>query len=109
MASTLTILVLIGFASTFFGWAGADVDAAAGAFAVAGAGVPERLGSALIVRSLPCVSTRATGNSANLASRAAGRRDLASAKRALTAGEVAVLRVQLYYGKAKKVNNSDDG
>lgn len=44
-----------------------------------GAGVPVRLGSPLTVKSLPCFSMIATGNSANLASRAAGRRSSARA------------------------------
>jgi hypothetical protein len=42
------------------------------------------------VRSLPWVSMMAAGNSANLASNAVGRRALAMAKRAATAGEVLV-------------------
>jgi len=61
----------------------------------AGAGVPDRLGSVLTVRSLPCVSTIATANSANLVSRAVGSRDLARAKIESTSGEEAVVRVQM--------------
>lgn len=60
------------------------------AFMLWGEGDPVRLGSALIVRSLPWVSMMAAGNSANLASNAVGRRALAMAKRASTAGEVLV-------------------
>jgi hypothetical protein len=64
-------------AAGFTGAGAAGPEAAAGADV--GAGVPVRLGSPLTVRSLPCFSTIATGNSANLASSATGRRSLARA------------------------------
>jgi hypothetical protein len=102
-ASVVTLDVLI------FGWVafgGALVTATwvaaatAGALTVfVGAGVPERLGSVLTVRSFPCVSIIATGNSANFASRATGKRDFAREKRASTAGDEEVLRVQLYWNE----------
>lgn len=79
-----------------------DVDAAAGAGAEEdGAGVPVRLGSALTVKSLPCVSMIAEGNSANFVSRAVVRRDLASAKSALTVGLGEVVSDQSYYMRAR--------
>lgn len=79
---SLTILdVLRAVFATTEGFTGAGVGGAAGPDAATGAdvaaGVPARLGSPLTVKSLPCFSTIATGNSANLASRAAGRRSLA--------------------------------
>lgn len=61
-----------------------------------GAGVPERLGSALTVKSLPWVSMSAEGKVASFVSNAAGRRALASAKMAITSGEGSVERVQSY-------------
>jgi hypothetical protein len=84
------------FASTFLAGTGVESDAAeaAGVLALFGAGDPVRLGSVLMVRSLPCVSMMAAGNSANFASKAVERRDLATAKRASTAGEVWVERFQ---------------
>lgn len=50
-----------------------------------------------MVRSFPCVSINALGNSANLVSSAVGRRDFASLKMASTAGDDAVVKDQLYY------------
>lgn len=44
-----------------------------------GAGVPVLLACVLTVRSFPCVSINAFGNSANLDSSAGGKRDLARA------------------------------
>lgn len=79
--ASLTILdVLRAVFATTAGFTGAGVaapEAATGADV--GAGVPVRLGSALTVKSLPCFSIIATGNSANLASSATGRRSLARA------------------------------
>jgi hypothetical protein len=105
-ASTVTLLVLSVFftGSAFFGgWLTEEAAVEADALeAVAfdafwgGAGVPERLGSVLTVRSLPWVSISAAGNSANLVSRAVGRRDFARAKSESTAGDEAVVSVQLY-------------
>lgn len=59
------------------GFAGAGGGVVAGAETDVGAGVPARLGSPLTVKSLPCFSVIATGNSANLVSSAAGRCSLA--------------------------------
>lgn len=102
-ASTTTVVEFtLGFSVAFgLGAAAAEVEAAgAGAeVALLGAGVPVRLGSALMVKSLPCVSTIAEGKAANLASRAVGRRVRASVNKALTSGEVSVERVQLNYSK----------
>lgn len=71
------------------GLAGAGADGAAGpetaTDADVEAGVPVRSRSPPTVKSLPCFSTIATGNSANLASSATGRRPLASAYSAATA------------------------
>ena len=61
-----------------------------------GAGVPVRLGSALILRSLPCASTIALGNVASFVSIAVGNRLFARAKMALTSEEASVESVQLY-------------
>lgn len=88
--ASLTILdVLRKVCATAAGFAGEGVEGVAApeaaTDAVLGAGVPVRLSSPLTVKSLPCFSMIATGNSANLASRAAGRRSLASA---VTAGLV---------------------
>lgn len=63
----------------------------------AGAGVPDRLGSPLTVRSFPWVSTSATANSANLVSSAVGRRDFARENRDSAAGDDAVVRVHWYW------------
>ena len=101
-ASTVTVVVFTdaGLVLTA-GRAAAAVFAGVAALAVevaeaAGAGVPSRVGVALTVRSLPCVSMIAVGNCANFSSSAAGRRALASAKSASTAGERAVFRLQSY-------------
>lgn len=100
-ASTFTVAVLTALGSAFFA-AGFDAaEAAAGVFwaavdAPAGAGVTLRLGSALTVRSLPCVLMMADGNSENLASSATGRRAFASANSASTAGVRAVVRDQFH-------------
>ena len=99
-ASTFTVAVLTALGSAFF-TAGFDATAAAavfcaGAETAAGAGVPLRLGSALTVRSLPCVLMSADGNSENLASSATGRRDFARANTASTVGVRAVVRDQFH-------------
>ena len=60
-------------------------------------GVPVRLGSALTVRSFPCVSIIAAGNSANLVSRAMGNLFFASWYRASTGLDDFVESVQLYF------------
>lgn len=95
---TVTLLRFPTLAATFF--AGAGVGAGVGAAEVAVdtlfAGVPVRLGSALIVRSLPWESMIAAGNSANFVSSAVVRRVLATLKRASTAGDVAVAMLQPY-------------
>ena len=99
VAVTVTLLMFPIFASTFFTGAGAGRDGAeaGGLLALLGAGDPARLGSLLIVRSLPWVSIIAEGNSANLASNATERRDLAIAKRDLTVGEASVVISQSYW------------
>ena len=98
VAVTVTVLIFPIFASTFFAGTGAESDAAgaAGLLTLLGAGDAVRLGSPLTVRSPPWVSIIAAGNSANFASNAVERRDLATEKRAATAGEVSVVRLQLY-------------
>jgi hypothetical protein len=99
VAVTVTFVVFVGFASGFLGWMGAGLDeddVASFALLEPATGVPVRLGSVLTVRSLPCVSIIATGNSANLASRATGRRDLARAKTELTSGLLAVEHFHSY-------------
>jgi len=63
---------------------------------LAGAGVPVRLASVLIVRSLPCASIIALGNVASFVSIAVGNRLFARAKMALTSEEASVESVQLY-------------
>jgi len=99
VASTVTLLVLMVFASSTFltGLVAAVTVSDAGVLVPVGAGVPERLGSVLTVRSFPWVSISAVGNSANFVSRAIGRRDLARVNNASTAGEESVVRVQLYW------------
>lgn len=89
--ASLTILdVLRAVFAAVAGSAGAGTDGAAEPEAVTGtdvgAGVPVRLGAPLTVKSLPCFSVIATGNSANLASSATGRRSLARAYNAAVAG-----------------------
>jgi hypothetical protein len=59
-------------------------------------GVAERLGSLLIVRSLPWVSIIAFANSANLTSSAVGSLAFANANTASTGGEDVVLIVHSY-------------
>ena len=98
-ASTDTVVVLFAFSGARgFGFAAsalpAGADAAAGA---EGPGVPWRDGCAETVRSFPCVSTIAAGNSANLASSAVGSFAFASWKSASTSGLRAVLRLHSYY------------
>ena len=100
-ASTDTAVVLFAFSGTFgFAVSAFFVPAAVeGAVAVEGAdgpGVPWRDGWAETVRSLPCVSTIAAGNSANLVSSAVGSFDLASWKSASTAGVRAVVMLHSY-------------
>lgn len=92
VALTATVDIFPTLAATFLAGTGAESDAeeATGTFALFGAGDAVRLGSALMVRSLPWVSIMAAGNSANFASNAVGRRDLATRNRASTAGEVGV-------------------
>lgn len=89
--ASLTILDVLraAFVATpGFARAGTDGAAGPGATTDVGAGVPVRLGCALTVKSLPCFSIIATGNSANLVSSAAGRRSLARAQSAVTAALV---------------------
>ena len=102
--STTTVVVFTFVFSVAFGLETAateEVEATAGGAGVAlpGVGVPVRLGSALMVKSLPCVSMIAEGNAANLASKAVGRRVRARVNKVLTSGEESVERVQLNYSK----------
>lgn len=82
------------FFSAGFGAGGAAAEAPPPEVEAAGAGVPDRLGSPLTVRSFPWVSTNATANSANFASRAVGSRDFAREKTESTSGEDGVVRDQ---------------
>lgn len=98
-ALTLTVAVFTFsfFAGLGVGTCGALADVAAASVAEPeGAGVPVRLGSALTVKSLPCVLMRTSGNSANFASKAAGNRFLMTSYRARTAGEAEVTKDQSY-------------
>ena len=100
-ASTVTVVVLFAFSGARgFGLTASPVIDTAGAGVavpgVEGPGVPWRDGCADTVRSLPCVSTIAAGNSANLVSSAVASFALASLKSASTAGERAVLRLHSY-------------
>ena len=76
--STVDVFTVVGFGGGLF-----TTGLGAGAVVVEVAfidctGVPVRLGSALTVRSLPCVSMIAAGNSANLTSNATGNLFFAS-------------------------------
>ena len=102
VASTVTVVEF----TCFFGAGGFGAAAGAGAatdevVVVAadppGAGVALRLGSALTVRSFPCVSMMALGNSESFASSATGRRVRASLYTASTAGLDAVVRLKFHY------------
>lgn len=94
--TTLDVLSLVCLTGAGFGTV-IEADVAAEGAPTVGAGVPVRLGSPLTVRSFPWVFMIATGNSANLDSRAGGRRSLTKANSASTGGVEEVLRVQLYY------------
>ena len=100
VASTETVDVFKALASAAFftGFSAAAVEEEVAEdvedVAAAGAGVAERLGSALTVRSFPWVSTRSTGNLAKIASRRGGMLAFAIARRSLTAGLEPVDRVQ---------------
>jgi hypothetical protein len=80
VASTRMTDVLIALASFGTGFEDDGIEVAAAALAAlialasagAGAGVLARLGSALMVRSLPCVVTIALANSVNFVSRSPG-------------------------------------
>ena len=109
MAFTLTVLVFRAICLAG-GAVGVEVDAMAGAFVVPfPAGVPARLGSPLTVRSLPWVSMRATGNSANFASSATGRRDFARLNTASTSEDLFVESLHSYYTlHSKRVNGGNE-
>ena len=93
VASTLTYDVFT--LAAFFGCTpvlGADVDTAE-----EGAGDAVRLGSLEpTMISLPCVSTSAGGNNANLASSSAGNLDLARSNTVLTEDDAAEVSDQEY-------------
>lgn len=98
-AETTTVVAFTFFGSGALGvCAGEDDEATGGRTGVGPAfeGVAERLGSALTVRSFPCVSMMALGKVDNLASSAAGRRVRASVNTAFTSGEASVVSDQLY-------------
>lgn len=100
VASTSTVDVFTSFVLGG-GLFAADLGAGAAAVVVevvfvGCTGVPVRLGSALTVRSFPCVSMIAAGNSANLVSSATGSFSFTSRKRASTGLEDFVESVQLY-------------
>ena len=97
-AWTTTVVPLTFFTSGALGLGADEEEEAMGRAGVAAAfdGVAERLGSALTVRSFPCVSIMALGNVASFASRTAGRRVRARVNTASTSGDAAVVRDQLY-------------
>jgi len=76
--STVDVFTVVGFGGGLFTTGLGPGVAAVVAEFIACTGVPVRLGSALTVRSFPCVSKIAAGNSANLASSATGNLSLAS-------------------------------
>lgn len=78
--STVDVFMIAAFGGGLFTTGlGAGVAAVVVEVAFVGCtGVPVRLGSALTVRSLACVSMIAAGNSANLVSSATGSLSLAS-------------------------------
>jgi hypothetical protein len=96
VASTSTREVFM--LAVFFGTAlAAEVPEVEAEIAGAGAGDPVRLGSLEpMMISLPCVSTSAGGNNANLASSSAGSFDLARSNTALTEGDAAEVSDQEY-------------
>ena len=100
VASTSTVDVFTSFGlgdGLFAADFGAGVAAVVMEVAFVGCtGVPVRLGSELTVRSFPCVSMIAAGNSANLVSSATGNFSFTSRKRASTGLEDSVESVQLY-------------
>jgi len=95
--STVDVFTVVGFGGGLF-----TTGLGAGAVVVEVAfidctGVPVRLGSALTVRSFPCVSMIAAGNSANLTSSATGNLFFASWYSASTGLDDFVESVQLYF------------
>lgn len=88
VASTLTIDVLIFCEDAAAFLAGPEAALLPVADADGGAGEPVRLASfEPTMISLPCASTRSTGNAANLASRAVGSLAFASSKSTPISGE----------------------
>ena len=74
-----------------------DATTATGAeVEVPGAGVPDRDGSALTVKSLPWTSIITVGKLENLVSSTFGRRSLATVNKALTSGDGSVVRDHWY-------------
>ena len=102
-ASTTTVVLLTLFSCCTLGFAAGveeDDEAAAATgtdVGVPGAGVPDRDGSELTVKSLPWTSIITLGKLANFASITFGRRDRASVNNALTSGEDSVVSDQSYY------------
>ena len=100
-ASTTTV-ALLTFSTRALGFAtGVEEDeeatAATGAeVEVPGAGVPDRDGSALTVKSLPWTSIITPGKLESLDSSTFGRRSLATVNKALTLGDGSVVRDHWY-------------
>ena len=96
-ASTTTVALLTFFTRALGFATGIEEEdeatAATGAeVEVPGAGVPDRDGSALTVKSLPWTSIITPGKEENLVSKTFGRRSLASVNKALTSGDGSVVR-----------------
>ena len=101
-ASTTTVALLTFFARGLGFATGAEEDdeatAATGTEAeVPGAGVPDRDGSALTVKSLPWTSIMTLGKLENLVSSTFGRRNWATVNKALTSGDGSVVRDHSYW------------
>lgn len=100
-ASTTTVALLTFVTRALDFATGVEEDdeatAATGAEVVfPGAGVPDREGSALTVKSLPWTSIITPGKLESLVSSAFGRRNLATVNKALTSGDGSVVRDHWY-------------
>ena len=97
-SASTTTLALLTFFTRALGFATGieeedEATAATGAeVEVPGAGVPDRDGSALTVKSLPWTSIITPGKLESLVSKTFGRRSLASVNKALTSGDGSVVR-----------------
>ena len=95
----MALLTFFGRALGFATGVGEDDEATAATGAgveFPGAGVPDRDGSALTVKSLPWTSIIAAGKVESLDSSTFGRRSLATVNKALTSGDGSVVRDQWY-------------